>query len=265
VDRDRIAAGDPSVVPGACAHHVIDQLKADGRSAQSYWASLRRLHLGVTESGQHFDTIADVTRRKASSDLSTTEVAGRCQAEGKSASLHWEAMFTRSTFQTPDMDAQHRLLNRGRRDGGRQGTIRTTVAETLAHHAANLPARHADDRRAAAMRAKACWRGSENEIARGFIAPRAIFDWQSLVTTRPSCFRLSSSRCMLRKLGQRLARLAHLALEQRDLVQALFPTTSSACCVARPACASSIWLISASVKPSFLPFQSPARAGHVRR
>ncbi|HSV32147.1 MAG TPA: zinc-binding dehydrogenase [Atribacteraceae bacterium] len=29
----------------------------------------------------------------------------------KSLSLHWELMFTRPLFQTPDMIAQHRLLN----------------------------------------------------------------------------------------------------------------------------------------------------------
>ena len=30
--------------------------------------------------------------------------------KGKAASLHWELMFTRSSFQTPDMSEQHRLL-----------------------------------------------------------------------------------------------------------------------------------------------------------
>ncbi len=63
--------------------------------------------------------------------------------KGKSASLHWEAMFTRSTFQTPDMDAQHRLLDEV---AGlvENGTIRTTVAENLGTiNAANLRRAHA--------------------------------------------------------------------------------------------------------------------------
>ena len=33
----------------------------------------------------------------------------------KSASLHWELMFTRPRFQTPDLMEQHRLLNHDRR------------------------------------------------------------------------------------------------------------------------------------------------------
>ena len=31
--------------------------------------------------------------------------------KGKAVSVHWESMFTRSSFQTPDMIAQHHLLN----------------------------------------------------------------------------------------------------------------------------------------------------------
>lgn len=61
----------------------------------------------------------------------------------KAASLHWELMFTRSMFQTPDMIEQHRLLNwvADEIDAGR---IRTTVAEVLAPiDAANLRRAHA--------------------------------------------------------------------------------------------------------------------------
>ena len=63
--------------------------------------------------------------------------------KGKSASLHWEAMFTRSTFQTADMDAQHKLLNEVAAMV-EKGTIRTTVAENLGTiNAANLRRAHA--------------------------------------------------------------------------------------------------------------------------
>jgi NADPH:quinone reductase-like Zn-dependent oxidoreductase len=52
-------------------------------------------------------------------------------------------MFTRSTFQTPDMDAQHKLLNAVSAMVDK-GTIRTTVAENLgAINAANLKRAHA--------------------------------------------------------------------------------------------------------------------------
>ncbi|MBV8839180.1 MAG: zinc-binding dehydrogenase, partial [Alphaproteobacteria bacterium] len=63
--------------------------------------------------------------------------------KGKSASLHWEAMFTRSTFQTADMDAQHGLLNEVATLVD-NGTICTTVAQNLGRITAeNLRRAHA--------------------------------------------------------------------------------------------------------------------------
>ncbi|NKE48121.1 zinc-binding alcohol dehydrogenase family protein [Roseomonas frigidaquae] len=61
----------------------------------------------------------------------------------KAASLHWELMFTRSRFRTPDMQAQHDLLVEVSRmlDEGR---LRTTLAEHLGPiNAANLRRGHA--------------------------------------------------------------------------------------------------------------------------
>jgi zinc-binding alcohol dehydrogenase family protein len=61
----------------------------------------------------------------------------------KSASLHWEAMFARSGFGTPDMIEQHRLLAEvsAMVDAGR---IRTTLAEQFGTiNAANLTRAHA--------------------------------------------------------------------------------------------------------------------------
>lgn len=52
------------------------------------------------------------------------------QMKTKAASLHWELMFTRAMFATPDMIEQHRLLTfvADEIDAGR---LRTTLAETL--------------------------------------------------------------------------------------------------------------------------------------
>ena len=61
----------------------------------------------------------------------------------KSLSWHWEFMFTRSMFQTPDMIEQHHLLDRVAAlvDAG---TVRTTLTTTLAPISAeNLRAAHA--------------------------------------------------------------------------------------------------------------------------
>ena len=61
----------------------------------------------------------------------------------KCVSVHWEFMFARPLFQTPDMESQHDLLNEVSRlvDDGR---IRTTLGETFGTiNAANLKRAHA--------------------------------------------------------------------------------------------------------------------------
>jgi zinc-binding alcohol dehydrogenase family protein len=126
------------------AHHVIDHSKPMGDQLKAIDLRFVDYIFGVTESGQHFDTICDVIAPQGKfaliDDPKSLDVA---KLKSKSASLHWEAMFTRSTFQTPDMDAQHKLLNEVARMVD-QGTIRTTVAENLGPiNAANLRRAHA--------------------------------------------------------------------------------------------------------------------------
>jgi len=58
-------------------------------------------------------------------------------------SIHWEAMFARSMFETPDMIAQHRLLNEVSALVD-DGLIRTTATETMGSiNAAALRKAHA--------------------------------------------------------------------------------------------------------------------------
>ena len=52
------------------------------------------------------------------------------QLKGKSASFHWELMFTRSMFQTEDIIAQHHILNK-LGDLLDSGTIQSTLKTTL--------------------------------------------------------------------------------------------------------------------------------------
>lgn len=52
------------------------------------------------------------------------------QLKGKSASFHWELMFTRSMFQTEDMIAQHHILNK-LADLLDKGIIQSTLKTTL--------------------------------------------------------------------------------------------------------------------------------------
>ena len=126
------------------AHHVVDHSKPMGEQLKGIGHRFVDYIFGVTESGQHFDTICDVIAPQGRfgliDDPKSLDVA---KLKGKSASLHWEAMFTRSTFQTADMDAQHRLLNEVAAMVDK-GTIRTTVAENFGKiTAANLRRAHA--------------------------------------------------------------------------------------------------------------------------
>jgi NADPH2:quinone reductase len=63
--------------------------------------------------------------------------------KGKAVSVHWESMFTRSSFQTPDMIAQHHLLN-DVADLIDNGVLRTTLDKTYGTiNADNLKKAHA--------------------------------------------------------------------------------------------------------------------------
>jgi NADPH2:quinone reductase len=126
------------------AHHVIDHSKPMGEQLKAVGHRFVDYVFGVTQSGEHFDTIADVVAPQGKfaliDDPKALDVA---KLKAKSVSLHWEAMFTRSSFQTPDMVEQHKLLNEVATMVD-QGTIRTTVAENLGViNAANLRRAHA--------------------------------------------------------------------------------------------------------------------------
>jgi NADPH2:quinone reductase len=63
--------------------------------------------------------------------------------KGKAISIHWESMFTRSSFQTPDMIAQHHLLD-DVADLIDKGVLRTTLGDNFGSiNAANLKRAHA--------------------------------------------------------------------------------------------------------------------------
>lgn len=127
------------------AHHVIDhgkkladELKAIGFPAVEYIFS-------TNATGQHFPAFADIVAPQGKVGLieSGTDALDARVLMGKSASLHWELMFTRPRFGTPDMIAQHKLLaeTAGLVDAG---VIRTTHAETLGPiNAATLKKAHA--------------------------------------------------------------------------------------------------------------------------
>jgi zinc-binding alcohol dehydrogenase family protein len=94
------------------AHHVIDhtkpfadQLKAIGHPKIALVASL-------TASEQHYPAIAGILAPFGKFALiDAPDALDINLIKANACSLHWESMFTRSTFQTPDMIEQHNLLN----------------------------------------------------------------------------------------------------------------------------------------------------------
>lgn len=126
------------------AHHVIDH-------SQPLSTELKRLGLGpvthvasLTQTDQHLAELVEALmpqgRLALIDDPKSLDVS---LLKRKSLSLHWEFMYTRSLFETPDMIEQHHLLDRVA-DLVDAGTLRTTVGEHFGRiDAANLKRAHA--------------------------------------------------------------------------------------------------------------------------
>jgi NADPH2:quinone reductase len=126
------------------AHHVInhsqslaEQLRALGTSEVEYIASL-------TATETHYPALVEVLAPQGKIGIIDDPKALDAKLlKRKAASLHWEFMFARSLFSTPDMIAQHQLLDKVA-DLVDSGIIRTTIADTLGTiNAANLKKAHA--------------------------------------------------------------------------------------------------------------------------
>ncbi len=113
------------------AHHVIDhsrpmhdQLRAVGLPAIEYIA-------GLTATERHLPAIAEIIAPQGRFGLiDDPRSLDATLFKRKSASVHWEAMFTRPSFATPDMIGQHDLLCEVARLVD-DGLVRTTVTEEL--------------------------------------------------------------------------------------------------------------------------------------
>ena len=126
------------------AHHVIDhgqplaeEFKKVGLPAPDYVVSL-------THTDAHFDQIAELIAPQGKFGLiDDPEPIDVRKLKRKAVSLHWELMFTRSLFTTPDMQRQHDILNRVA-ELVDAGTLRTTANENFGRiDAASLRRAHA--------------------------------------------------------------------------------------------------------------------------
>jgi len=128
------------------AHHVIDhskpladEVKKAGLDAPDYVVSL-------TNTDQHFAQIVELIAPQGKFGLIDDPAKGSVDIgalKAKALSLHWELMFTRSLFQTPDMIEQHNLLTEVANlvDAGQ---LKTTLGEHFGTiNATNLKRAHA--------------------------------------------------------------------------------------------------------------------------
>ena len=101
-------------------------------------------HIAIFNDMRHWNAAVELVRPQGG--IVTIDDANLPMPMGnmktKSASLHWEFMFTRAMHKTPDMIKQHQLLNwvAGEVDGGR---IRSTLSKVISPvTAANLREAH---------------------------------------------------------------------------------------------------------------------------
>lgn len=126
------------------AHHVIDHTKPLPAELAALGFPTVDYVAGLTGTARHLPAIVEVIKPQGRfgliDDPPTLDIL---PFKRKSVSVHWEAMFTRAIFATPDMIAQHHLLNEVA-DLVDAGILRTTLTETLGPiDAATLKTAHA--------------------------------------------------------------------------------------------------------------------------
>ncbi len=127
------------------AHHVIDHSKPLAAEVAALGIGAPAFVFSITETQQHLKEIVELIAPQGRfgliDDPATLDVVS---FKRKAVSTHWELMFTRSIFETPDMGEQGRLLS-AVADLIDAGKIRTTVTQTLSPiNAANLKKAHAE-------------------------------------------------------------------------------------------------------------------------
>ncbi len=113
------------------AHHVVDHGRPLAGEVAALGIGAPAFVFSTTQTAQHLAEIVELIAPQGRFGLiDDPESLDVLPFKRKSVSVHWELMFTRSLFETPDMDEQGHLLNRVAElvDAGR---IATTLTETL--------------------------------------------------------------------------------------------------------------------------------------
>ena len=126
------------------AHYVIDHSKPLNEEIARLGLPPVTYVASLNQTDRHWNAIAELVAPQGKVALIDDPAAVNVNLlKRKSVSLHWEFMFTRSMFETADMQKQHQLLN----DMAQlvdSGVIKTTLAERFGKiNAANLKRAHA--------------------------------------------------------------------------------------------------------------------------
>ncbi len=126
------------------AHHVIDHSKPMAEQIKALGTLNVALVASINGTAKHLPAIVDLIAPQGKVGL--IEVPPTIDAAPvmrKAVSLHWESMFTRSMFGTPDMIEQHKLLNEISAMIDRGDIVTTAAMELTPINAANLKKAHA--------------------------------------------------------------------------------------------------------------------------
>lgn len=113
------------------AHHVIDHRKPLPEQIASLDLGQPGYVFSTTHTGSYIDQVAELIAPQGRFGLiDDPETLNIMPFKLKAVSTHWELMFTRSLFETPDMDRQGAILNEVAALI-EDGKIRSTATETL--------------------------------------------------------------------------------------------------------------------------------------
>ncbi len=126
------------------AHHIIDH-RQDMKAQLDKLSLTPRYVAGLASTDKHLPAIADLIAPQGKLGLIDNPDPSKIDMmilKPKSVSIHWEFMYTRSMFQTADMDAQYTLLNRVS-EAVDKGDVVTTYTQSMGTiNATNLKRAH---------------------------------------------------------------------------------------------------------------------------
>jgi zinc-binding alcohol dehydrogenase family protein len=125
------------------AHYVVDHSKPLAEQLNAIGHANVALIAGLTGTDQHYPAVPDIVAPQGKFALiDDPKTLDPLLLKRKAVSLHWESMFTRAIFETPDMIAQHHLLNEVSAMVDERLIVTTAAKELTPINAANLREAH---------------------------------------------------------------------------------------------------------------------------